>query len=313
MGESDRYIDYKQPRKKILFGADDNALVALFAINIIFFLILLTTKIVFYFLQPDTSLFASQVLQYFILPSKLSTLIGRPWTLLTFMFSHNLVLHILSNMIWLWVFGYILQQIAGNRKLIPIYIYGGLTGALFFILANYSIPSLRPFVQASYLEGANASTMAVAVATTALAPGFKFYRNIKGGIPIWVLTAIYILIDIAGVASFSIAESLAHLGGAFAGFLFVYFLKRGIDTSEWMNQFFEWFINLYNPKKKYERKKNVRNKIFYNTEGRKPYQKKPIVNQQKIDQILDKINQQGFQFLTDEEKRILKKASEEDL
>jgi membrane associated rhomboid family serine protease len=313
MGEADRYIDYKHPRKKILLGADNNALVALFAINVIFFLTLLTMQVVYFFFQQDKSLFASHVVQYFILPAKITTLIERPWTILSFMFSHTLVLHILSNMLWLWAFGYILQQMTGNRKLIPIYIYGGLVGALFFILANYFIPPLKPFIEISYLEGGNASTMAVAVATTMLAPNFRFFRNLNGGIPIWVLTGIYILIDIAGVATFSAAESLAHLGGAFAGFLFVYFLKRGKDTGEWMSQVYEWFMNLFNPDKKYNRNKNVKEKIFYNTEGRKPYQKQAVVNQQKIDQILDKINQKGFQFLSDEEKMILKKAAEEDL
>lgn len=75
--------------------------------------------------------------------------------------------------------------------------------------------------------GANASTMAVAMATTALAPGYRFFTQIRGGIPIWVLMAIYIFIDFAGVASMSTAHSLSHLAGALAGFLFVVFLKRG--------------------------------------------------------------------------------------
>ena len=199
MGESDRYSDYRRQRKKISFGDDNNAIVNLFAINVIFFLILLTIQVVYLFAQKDKALFDSQVLQYFAMPAKLTRLSERPWTVLVYMFSDISVLRLLSNMLWLWAFGYIMQDITGNGKIIPIYIYGGLAGALFFILANYLVPPLKPFIDQSSLLGGNAATMAVAVATTTLAPDYRFFRNLNGGIAIWVLTLIYILIDFAGV------------------------------------------------------------------------------------------------------------------
>ncbi len=312
MGEADRYSEYKRPSKKILLGADNNAIVALLTINVIFFLLLLTIQVIYSYFQADKSLFQTEVVQYFAMPAQLTRLSERPWTVLTQMFTHIEVLHILSNMLWLWAFGYILQELTGNKKMVPVYIYGGLMGAVFFILANYFIPPLRPYIGQSFLNGGNAATMAVAVATTALAPDYRFFRNLNGGIPIWVLTVIYILIDIAGVATYSAAQGLSHLGGAAAGFLFVMFLKKGIDPGEWMNRSYDWFMNLFNPYKK-KQTPNVREKIFYNTGGRKPYTSTSAITQQKIDDILDKINQKGFQFLSDEEKNILKKASEEDL
>lgn len=79
-----------------------------------------------------------------------------------------------------------------------------------------------------------------------------------------------------------------------------------------MNEVYAWFINLFNPDKNAAPKQSVKDKIFYNTGGRKPYLKKPVVTQQRIDQILDKINQKGFEHLTEEEKNILKKARETD-
>ena len=60
-------------------------------------------------------------------------------------------------------------------------------------------------------------------------------------------------------------------------------------------------------------KPSTKEKVFYNTGGRSPYSKKAIITQQRVDEILDKINQRGYQFLTDEEKQILKKAADEDL
>ena len=310
MGESDRYPEYKLPKKRFTLGNDGNALVALFTLNVIFFLLLITIKVVYFFFQANEAAFISQILPYFEMPAQLTKLSERPWTILTYMFTHIGVMQVLSNMLWLWAFGYILQELTGNKKIIPIYIYGGLAGALAFSLANYLIPPLRPFIGNASLMGGNAATMAVAVATTFLAPQHRFFRNLNGGIPIWVLTLVYVLIDIAGVASLSAAYSLSHLFGGLAGFIFIYLLRYNIDGSLWMNNFYDWFINLYNPNKP-TAKNRIKETVFYNASGRKPFNKTSNITQQRVDEVLDKINQEGFQFLTAEEKDILKRAAED--
>ena len=314
MGEADRYSEYKKiKRNKFTLGQDGNALMALFTLNVIFFLVLLMAQVVYFFYQQTPQLYNAQVVQWFELPSSLSKLSERPWTILTYMFSdtgQNLI-RIISNMLWLWAFGYILQEMTGNDKLIPIYIYGGVLGGIVFIAANYLIPPLRILGNSTALLGANAGTMAVAMATTTLSPNHKFFTQIRGGIPIWVLMAAYLFIDLVGVASLNAAYSLSHLAGATAGFVFVLLLRKGKDSSVWMNRLYDWLINLFNPNKK--SKTPVKEKVFYNTGNRTPYSKQAIVTQQRVDEILDKINQKGFEFLTEEEKKILKKASEEDL
>ncbi|MEO5984133.1 MAG: DUF6576 domain-containing protein, partial [Ferruginibacter sp.] len=181
-----------------------------------------------------------------------------------------------------------------------------------FIAANYFIPALNSNLENASLLGANAATMSVAMATTTLSPNHKFFTMIRGGISIWVLMLIYFFIDFAGIASMGAAYSLSHIGGALAGFLFVVFLKRGKDGSVWMNTFYGWLINLFNPYKKSKRPA-TKEKIFYNTGGRAPYEKTSIITQQRVDEILDKINQRGYHFLTDEEKAVLKKAAENDM
>lgn len=315
MGESDRYQEYKNvKRHRFSLGQDGNALMGLFTLNVIFFLILLTVQVAYFFYQQTPQLYNAQVVQWFELPASLTKLSERPWTLLVYMFSDtgSQLIRIISNMLWLWAFGYILQEMTGNDKIIPIYIYGGLLGGIFFIAANYLIPPIHAQINSSALLGANAATMAVAMATTSLSPNHKFFTQIRGGIPIWVLMAIYIIIDLVGVSSFNAAYSLSHIGGALAGFLFVLLMKKGWDGSVWMNNLYDWFINLFNPNKK-NGNTNTKNKVFYNTGNRSPYSKKAIITQQRVDEILDKINQRGYQFLTDEEKQILKKAADEDL
>jgi len=78
-----------------------------------------------------------------------------------------------------------------------------------------------------------------------------------------------------------------------------------------MNRFFDWWADLFNPDKK-EWKKTARKELHYDSKGSQPYKKTANVTQKRIDEILDKINQQGYRFLSDEEKEILKRASEEE-
>ena len=310
MGETDRYQEYRMKKQRFLLGQDGNALMWLFIINVIFFLVLLLAQAAYSINHKPSELYYSQVGQWFELPGTFAKLGERPWTILTSMFTDTAVLRILSNMIWLWAFGSILQGVAANKRVIPIYLYGGFVGALFFLLANTFIPSLQQSAGLVGTMGANAAVIAVAVSTCMFVPNYKFFRMLGGGISIWVLMAIYLLIDFAGIATASIAHSLSHIGGALAGCLFVVFLRRGWDGSKWMNSFYNWFINLFNPYKK-SNTPSVKEKVFYNTGSRMPYSKTSNVTEQRIDEILDKINQKGYNYLTDDEKSILRRAAEE--
>ncbi len=155
--------------------------------------------------------------------------------------------------------------------------------------------------------GGNAGIMAVALATTTLwLPIIACLECLNGGIPLWILTILYVIIDFTGTGEAS--HHLAHLGGGLIGFLFVVSLRKGYDWSKWMNDVYNWFVNLFNPDKPVHHKQKMKEKVFYNTGGQKPFIKRPVITQQRIDEILDKINQKGFSHLSDEEKAILEKA-----
>ena len=312
MSESERYLGFR--KSKISLGADGNALMILISINAIFFITVWFIQIIYYIIQSTPGSFESNILPLFIMPAKLSALAQKPWTVFTYMFTHIGVINVITNMLWLWAFGSILQSIAGNRKLIPVYIYGGIAGAVAFVAANYLLPSLNSAINFSLLQGANAATMAIAVATTALAPDYRFFKMLNGGIPIWVLTLLYVIIDFAGVSGASAAYNISHLAGAFIGFMFVFSLRRGSDWSIWMNDLYDWLINIFNPDKKVlQKKRRIKEKVFYKTGNQKPFIKRSNITQQRIDEILDKINQKGYHLLTEEEKNILKRAGESDL
>ena len=313
MGEAERFIEYKDLKKKrFTLGQDNNALMALVALNVIFFLLLLLLQVVYNFYQQTPESYNTSVVEWFELPASLSRFMERPWTLLTYMFSDTSagLMRIFSNMLWLWALGSLMQQIAGNDKLIPVYIYGGVLGALFFIGAHQFIPELHQNIGKASLVGANAAILALATATTFLSPNHRFFTHIRKGVPVWVLLIIYFLIDFGGIANMNSAVILSHLGGILAGFLFAVFLKKGKDGSIWMNTFYHWITTVFSPTKK--ENVSLRNKMFYNTGNRAPFTKSALINQKRIDEILDKINAEGYDHLTEEEKQILKKASEDE-
>nr|WP_255539666.1 rhomboid family intramembrane serine protease [Longitalea luteola] len=236
----------------------------------------------------------------------------RPWTLLSFMFMHSNPWEMIGNLLWLWAFGYIFQEITGNRKLIPLFIYGSVGAGIFFTLCYNLIPKLVPMGPAVTLVGASAGIWAIAVAATTMDPDYRIFPMINGGFPLWIMTVIYLIIDFALIAAQKSPPGyFAHLAGGFVGFLFIYQLRRGHDWSNWMNNFFDWLGNLFNPDRQ-SWKKTARTDLHYNARGTQPYKKIPNITQKRIDEILDKINQQGYRFLTDEEKDILKRAAEDE-
>jgi len=123
-------------RNRILLGQDNNALTWLIIINAVMFVTLLFTKVIFQMSNGgDLQTFQTQIINWFALPGAADKVLSRPWTVISYMFSHDSIWYFISSLLWLWCFGYILQDLAGNTKLFPIYLYGGIAGAIAFLLA----------------------------------------------------------------------------------------------------------------------------------------------------------------------------------
>jgi len=298
-------------RKKMLLGQDGNALVQLVVINAVLFVILKFIYVIYLLNSLNPAAYQTNVLNWFVLPASLDRMSSRPWTLLTYMFSDHHVFRFVGNMFWLWCFGYILQDLMGNRKLVPIYLYGGAAGALFFLLSYAIFPQLQAQLPFAQLIGSNAAIMAIAIATTAVAPDYRIFPMINGGIPLWILTLLFLLINFSSIPHGDSGVYIANLAGAGAGFFFIYQLRRGHDGSVWINWFFDWCNDLFNPDRK-KVNRSPKDEFYYKVSGTQPFKKIPNITQQRIDEILDKINQQGYRFLTDEEKEILKRAADEE-
>ncbi len=296
---------------RLSFAQVNNNLISLISVNLIIFVMLLAVQAFFYLEYQNgpevISEFNQRVLWWFALPADLHTLVRRPWTIITHMFTHVGVWHALGNMLWLWVFGYILQDLTGNKKIFPVYFYGALGGALAFILAYNFLPALKPALPYATAIGASAGVMGIAAAVTTISPGYRVLPMLNGGIPIWVVTLFYLIIDLASIPLDNPGGHIAHLAGALTGFLFVVSYRRGVDWGGWINNLFEWFTNLFNPDRP-PKGRPIKEELFYKATTR-PYKRTPNITEQRIDEILDKISQKGYNALSAEEVDLLKRAS----
>ncbi|NCI45100.1 rhomboid family intramembrane serine protease [Sediminibacterium soli] len=293
-------------KKKTLLGQPNNGLVLLFAANMIMFVIIHMVSVIYQLSDIPMEQFHRQVLNWLVLPASAEAFAARPWTLLTHLFTHFGFWHLVSSMVWLWFFGYLLQDMIGNNKLIPVYLYGAVAGALVFLLTANLVPGSN---SADSVMGAGAAVMAIAIAITVIAPDYRFFPMINGGIPLWVITVVYVLIDFSTMGKGNIAIAASHTGAAATGFLFARQLRKGRDWSLWMNRLTDWLNDLFNPEKKSGGQKN---RLYYRAD-RKPFEKTANITQQRLDTILEKIHRHGYDQLTDEEKAFLERASREDL
>jgi membrane associated rhomboid family serine protease len=310
MGIYDRdYIDprFSQPKKKTFLGIrTSSSLMNLVFINITVFIILYFLYVIYLLTNSNEQHFRQQALGLFVLPAQFSDFILQPWSIITFMFTHFELGNIFSNMLWLWAFGSILDDLTGDGKTIPAYIYGSLAGGIVFIFVNSVFHPLVFGTQLNEYYGASAGVMAIAIAATSLEPDYRLFPNIGRGLPLWIFTLLYVTLSLASAYLFF----FVLLSGGLTGFLLIYFLKKGRDWSRPLEKFFNWSTNLFTPAKQ-RRPLRKKFELHYQSKG-SPYKKTPNVNQQKVDEILDKISKEGGTHnLSKEEKDILRRAGEE--
>lgn len=273
-----------------------NSLIKLIYINIgVFLLVSLAAIIGFLLSNPAVS---EITIAQLAVPASLKTLLIKPWTLLTYMFTHKDIWHILFNLLWLYWFGRIFLEYLDQRKLVGVYILGGISGALVYVLSFNIFPAFTGVVSESVAIGASASVMAVVIAISAYVPDYQVNLLLLGRVKIkYMALAIFVL---TSVMDFSVNSGgkLAHIGGAILGYIYALNLKRGRDPGKGVNRVIDFFATIFKPRKKM--------KVTY----KKPasdydFNKRKAEHQERINKILDKISKGGYDSLTKEEKDIL--------
>jgi membrane associated rhomboid family serine protease len=189
----------------------------------------------------------TEFISWFAMPYAWQKLIVQPYTLITHFFLHADFFHLLFNMITLFWFGTILSDLAGARRIWPIYIYGAITGALFSFASYYALPQVWPG-SASYMLGASAGVMAILLAAATLAPDYKLNMLFIGPVSIKYIALVYVVIDIFFLASANTGGHFAHLGGALFGWFFIFQLRRGFDMANGFNRATDKLKSYFNNK-----------------------------------------------------------------
>lgn len=285
-----------------------NIVVRLIYINVAVFVLGLLLAVVLGLFNIDIN----YLLRDLYLPADLLQLLRRPWTLITYMFMHAGIWHLLGNMLWLYWFGKLFLYFFSSKHLRGLYVVGGLAGALLYIVAYNLFPAFSTQLYSATLVGASASVLAIAIATAVREPDFRINLMLIGPVKLKYFALFIVLFDVLYVESDNAGGHLAHLGGALAGWWFVRGLGQGYDVTHWVNVCIDAVGGLFHKRERKPRKPKMKvhvNSARGNRAADYEYNARKKTQSDEVDRILEKLKKSGYSSLSEEEKRKLFEAS----
>lgn len=223
--------------QKPTWGADNNAVIAIVAVNLSIAAALAFFKVTYYLEGFPAMDYQNEIYQNVIfVPENLK---NTPWTLFTFYWTHDNFWILFTNLFWLMIFGNILQSNQSNKHIFPVYLYSGLLAGITYIIHKGTVPFL----------GAQTGVFALAIAACMIAPTYKVLPNIGKGIPTWVLALAYFAMTLFSFTQTNIILNFSVVLGGLMGLIYTLLLKKEIDLGKWMHQLLRWLNNTYQPKK----------------------------------------------------------------
>jgi membrane associated rhomboid family serine protease len=241
---------------------------------------------------------------YLAVPANLEVLARRPWTLLTYMFLHVDFIHILFNLLWLYWFGTVFIQELGLKKLLSTYLLGGLAGGLLYVVFYNAFSVFEPVREGSIAMGASASVMAIVVAAATFNPERRMQLVFIG--PVKIVYIALVMFIFTSLVDFSVntGGKIAHIGGAFMGFSFAHYFKKGKDITKGFQGLLDGIATWFKPGKQNMKVTHKRSSDDIE------YRREQSDEQKEIDIILDKISKAGYDSLSSKEKELLFKMSD---
>ncbi|MBA3899437.1 MAG: rhomboid family intramembrane serine protease [Bacteroidetes bacterium] len=285
--------------KKIF--TDNNAVKVFIAANVVVFLAINLVLLAFFLMGISEA--TIDLTRFLAVPSAIGSFLSRPWTIITYMFLHLGFFHLFFNMLILYIGGRIFTEYLGDKNLISTYFVGGIVGALFYIAAFNLFPGFERMVSASVALGASASVIAILVGAATYVPNYTLNLLLIGPIRLKYIVIFLLVVDLISIRQENPGGHIAHLGGAFYGYIFVSQYKQGRNIALWFNKLADYIATLFKPKS------NL--KVAYTSKRKtdEEYNVMKAESQQRIDIILDKISKSGYESLTKEEKEFLFNAS----
>ncbi len=275
---------------------EGSVLTRLIYINIGVFLVLKIIGVFFYLAGQPV-----QLTHWLSVPSLTEDLLRRPWTPITYMFLHAGFLHLLFNVLGLYWFGQLFLFHFEGKKLLSVYLLGGLVGAAFYIVAYNVFPAFSSVY--GLLLGASASVFAILVAVAVYDPNREIHLFFIGRFPLKYIAVFYILLSVIGISTSNPGGNIAHLGGAFWGWFYIYQLRRGKDLGDGLVTLIDkiagWGTTVF------KQKSNMKVTYKKPPHGDYEYNRNKNVQQDEINHILDKIAKSGYESLSKHEKELL--------
>lgn len=278
---------------KSAWSKDDNGLVKIILINVIIFITISILEV--FITLSGGGFFFKTLINKLMLPASFTTFILQPWSLISYFFLHLSFGHILWNMLFLYWFGKIINDNIGNNAVISLYVLGGIVGGLSYMALFNIIPFYGDRISESLMLGASAGVFSIVAGSATLLPNYTFYLLFLGRVKIKYIAIFYILLSFLDVTGSNAGGDIAHLGGALIGYLYIKQLQNGINMGEGIIK----IINLFNKKTPLKREKKQPKREGEN----------PDISQDEIDNILDKISENGYSSLSKNEKEKLFNAS----
>ena len=282
--------------KVLDFFKSKSLLSVLIGMNVAVWLFMLLFSLVDYLYANPGGHTTSRWLELFALSSSAPALLRRPWTLVTYMFVHSGFLHLVFNMIVLYGAGVLCGRYLGTRKMGWIYFLSGIAGALMYLAVYNLFPVGR--TSSGIVAGASAAVLGVLVAVAAYVPNqeMQLWFILKFNIKLKHLALLLIATDLLITLLSNAGGYIAHLGGALCGLLFVVFQNVAAQRRMKPRQ---------KSKHAHKKKKKTQDQNAQRPLSDDEYNRRRAMEQKKVDAILDKISQSGYDHLTREEKDFL--------
>lgn len=253
------------------------------------------------------------IYQRFAIPSSLNLLLRQPWSLVTSMFLHvEFWGHLLGNLMFLGLFGRVIMDMVGEKRVLPIYFLGGLVGNIMFLIqSNLMYPGVN-----HYALGASAGVMALAGAAVTVRPDYELFLMFFGRVKLKYLVGILVLLDLASIArDINTGGHFAHLGGLALGWFFIYRMERSDDMAQPFNRLLSkisaWFqFRAGNAAPRTPKGHRAKRVSFTQSSGANSVSDDDNPEKEaRLNAILEKIKAYGVESLTPEEKAFLFDAS----
>ena len=247
------------------------------------------------------------------LPASLTGIMYRPWTLLTYMFLHTELWHILWNMLALYAFVKIFLNFYSVRHFVGIYVLGGIFGGLFFVAAFNVFPYFAPYINGAPLVGASAAVLAVVAASAVRSPNYRVVLLLFGSVRLSTIAWVTFLLSFLMLTGDNPGGNFAHLGGMFAGWLVAFLLNKGYDLTNAVNCPLDFLSRIFKKRPKARKKAKFN---FVRGEGAAAkrsgdyaYNARKKADEAEVDKILEKIKTGGYASLSEAEKKRIFEAS----